>query len=269
MEKIAVVTDTGSNLSFEQAKELGIYLLPLQITIDKTTYQDTLEISTQDIYKELAKGKMPKTSMATYQKIYNLFEKLKKEYDTVFAIPLTNGLSTNASTMQSIARELEKHVAIWIKQLVDANKPSEEILEIIRPAIDESNSLILVKDLQHLKRGGRLTPMAAALAGLLKIYPILHLNKNTEGRIDVLNKVRTEKRADTYAIDKVIDDIDIEHTNIYIIHSDFLEGANHFKKCFIEKGVPEENIHINYISSVIAVHTGLGCIALQYIRKEN
>lgn len=134
MEKIAVVTDTGSNLSFEQAKELGIYLLPLQITIDKTTYQDTLEISTQDIYKELAKGKMPKTSMATYQKIYDLFEELKKEYDTVFAIPLTNGLSTNASTMQSIARELEmnvhvidmystceleKHVAIWIKELVD------------------------------------------------------------------------------------------------------------------------------------------------------
>lgn len=70
--------------------------------------------------------------------------------------------------------------------------------------------------------------MGAALAGLLKIYPILHLSKNTEGRIDVLNKVRTEKRADTYAIDKVIDDIDIEHTNIYIIHSDFLEGANHF-----------------------------------------
>lgn len=66
-----------------------------------------------------------------------------------------------------------------------------------------------------------------------------------------------------------MDDIDIEHTNIYIIHSDFLEGANHFKQCFIEKGVPEQNIHIDYISSVIAVHTGLGCIALQYIRKEN
>ena len=186
--------------------------------------------------------------------------------------------------MQSIARELEmnvhvidmystceleKHVAIWIKRLVDENKSSQEILDIVQPAINESNSLILVKDLQHLKRGGRLTPMAATLAGLLKIYPVLHLNKGTEGRIDVLNKVRTEKRADAYAIDKVIDDIDIEHTDIYIIHSDFLEGANHFKKCFIEKGVPEENIHINYISSIIAVHTGLGCIALQYIRKEN
>ena len=165
--------------------------------------------------------------------------------------------------------ELEKHVAIWIKRLVDENKSSQEILDIVQPAINESNSLILVKDLQHLKRGGRLTPMAATLAGLLKIYPVLHLNKGTEGRIDVLNKVRTEKRADAYAIDKVIDDIDIKHTDIYIIHSDFLEGANHFKKCFIEKGVPEENIHINYISSVIAVHTGLGCIALQYIRKEN
>ena len=49
----------------------------------------------------------------------------------------------------------------------------------------------------------------------------------------------------------------------------FLEGADHFKKCFIEKGVPEQNIHIDYISSVIAVHTGLGCIAIQYIREEN
>lgn len=78
MEKIAVVTDTGSNLSFEEAKELGIYLLPLQITIDDTTYQDTLEISTQDIYKELAQGKMPKTSMVAYQRIYDLFEELKK-----------------------------------------------------------------------------------------------------------------------------------------------------------------------------------------------
>lgn len=284
MEKIAVVTDTGSNLSFAQAKELGIYLLPLQITIDETTYQDTLEISTQDIYNELAKGKMPKTSMAAYQKIYDLFEELKKEYDTVFAIPLTNGLSTNASTMQSIARELEmnvhvidmyatcaleKHIAIWIKKLVDENKSSEEILKIIQPAIDESNSLILVKNLQHLKRGGRLTPMAATLAGLLKIYPVLHINKSTEGRIDVLNKVRTEKRADAYAIDKIMDDIDIEHTVIYIIHSNFLEGADHFKKCFIEKGVPEQNIHIDYISSVIDVHTGLGCIAIQYIREEN
>lgn len=284
MEKIAVVTDTGSNLSFAQAKELGIYLLPLQITIDETTYQDTLEISTQDIYNELANGKMPKTSMAAYQKIYDLFEELKKDYDTIFAVPLTNGLSTNASTMQSIARELEmnvhvidmyatcaleKHVAIWIKKLVDEHKSSEEILKIIQPAIDESNSLILVKNLQHLKRGGRLTPMAAALAGLLKIYPVLHTNKSTEGRIDVLNKVRTEKRADAYAIDKIMDDIDIQHTHIYIIHSNFLEGADHFKKCFIEKGVPEQNIHIDYISSVIAVHTGLGCIAIQYIREEN
>lgn len=68
MEKIAVVTDTGSNLSFAQAKELGIYLLPLQITIDETTYQDTLEISTQDIYNELANGKMPKSKYGCLSK---------------------------------------------------------------------------------------------------------------------------------------------------------------------------------------------------------
>lgn len=283
MEKIAVVTDTGSNLSFEKAKELGIYLLPLQITIDERTYQDTLEISTQDIYSALEKGKMPKTSMASYQKIYDLFQQLKAEYDTVFAIPLTNGLSTNAATMQSIARELdmnvhvidmysvcelEKHVAIWIKKLVDENKTSDQILSIITPYIDTSNSIILAKNLQHLKRGGRLTPMAATLAGLLKIFPILHLNKSTGGRIDVLNKVRTEKRADAYAINTVLENIDIKNTQIYIIHSNFLAVAQRIKQDFIEKGVPKENIHIDFISSVIAVHTGLNCIAIQYIGKE-
>lgn len=78
MEKIAVVTDTGSNLSFEQAKELGIYLLPLQITIDETTYQDTLEISTQDIYNELANGKMPKQVWLLTKKFMIYLKNLKK-----------------------------------------------------------------------------------------------------------------------------------------------------------------------------------------------
>ena len=78
MEKIAVVTDTGSNLSFEQAKELGIYLLPLQITIDETTYQDTLEISTQDIYNELANGKMQKQVWLLTKKFMIYLKNLKK-----------------------------------------------------------------------------------------------------------------------------------------------------------------------------------------------
>ena len=110
--------------------------------------------------------------------------------------------------------------------------------------------------------------MAAALAGFLKIFPILHLNKNTGGRIDVLNKVRTEKRADAYAVNTVLENIDIKNTQIYVIHSNFLEGAEKIVQAFIEKGVPKENIRIDYISSVIAVHTGLNCVAIQYIGKE-
>ena len=283
MTKIAVVTDTGSNLSFERAKELGIYLLPLQITIDDKNYQDTLEISTQEIYDALRAGKMPKTSMTAYEKTYELFSQLKKEYDVVFAVPLTNGLSTNAQIMESIARELnmkvhvidmyavcelEKHVAIWIQELINQGKSEQEILDTITPKIDKSNSLILVKDLQHLKRGGRLTPMAATLAGLLKIFPILHLNKSTAGRIDVLSKVRTERRAEKFAVDTIIQNIDIKNTQIYVIHTDFLEGAKKIKQALIDQGVPEENIEINVISSVIAVHTGMNCIAIQYIGKE-
>ena len=113
MEKIAVVTDTGSNMSFQEAAEKGIHVLPLQITFEDKSYQDIEEISTQEIYQRLKNKEMPKTSMPVYARIEECFLQLKNQgYDTILGVPLTTGLSTTASTMASIAQELELHFVL-------------------------------------------------------------------------------------------------------------------------------------------------------------
>lgn len=284
MEKIAVVTDTGSNMSFQEAAEKGIHVLPLQITFEDKSYQDIEEISTQEIYQRLKNKEMPKTSMPVYARIEECFLQLKNQgYDTILGVPLTTGLSTTASTMAAIAQELElrfvlldcystcqiqKYVCLKAKELVDAKKSAEEIVQILQPKIQHANSVILVKDLDHLKRGGRLTPVAARMASLLKIFPILQINQSTQGKIDVFSKVRTETKAYHFAMEQVIAQMkDLKTTKVFLIDTEYPSGLQQMEKALIQAGMPKENITYDVISSVIAVHTGMGCTCIQFIEE--
>lgn len=284
MEKIAVVTDTGSNMSFQEAAEKGIHVLPLQITFEDKSYQDIEEISTQEIYQRLKNKEMPKTSMPVYARIEECFLQLKNQgYDTILGVPLTTGLSTTASTMAAIAQELElhfvlldcystcqiqKYVCLKAKELVDAQKSAEEIVQILQPKIQHANSVILVKDLDHLKRGGRLTPVAARMASLLKIFPILQINQSTQGKIDVFSKVRTETKAYHFAMEQVIAQMkDLKTTKVFLIDTEYPSGLQQMEKALIQAGMPKENITYDVISSVIAVHTGMGCTCIQFIEE--
>ncbi len=284
MEKIAVVTDTGSNMSFQEAAEKGIHVLPLQITFEDKSYQDIEEISTQEIYQRLKNKEMPKTSMPVYARIEECFLQLKnQDYDTILGVPLTTGLSTTASTMAAIAQELglhfvlldcystcqiQKYVCLKAKELVDAKKSAEEIVQILQPKIQHANSVILVKDLDHLKRGGRLTPVAARMASLLKIFPILQINQSTQGKIDVFSKVRTETKAYHFAMEQVIAQMkDLKTTKVFLIDTEYPSGLQQMEKALIQAGMPKENITYDVISSVIAVHTGMGCTCIQFIEE--
>ena len=286
MEKIAIVTDTGSNMSFEEAKAFGIHVLPLQITFGQDSYQDKEEITTEEIYQHLKNLEMPKTSMPSYARIEDLFKKLKEGgYDTILGVPLTSGLSTTAQTMESIARDLkihfvlldcfstcqiQKYIAIQAKTMAEQGFSSTEILQTLKPRIQNANSIILVKDLDHLKRGGRLTPMAAKVASLLKIFPILQINQNTQGKIDIFSKVRTESKAYSFAMEQAILQMkDVKKTKVFLIHTEYQKGIDLMTESLLQAGVPKENITYEVISSVIAVHTGMGCTCIQFIEEEN
>lgn len=286
-EKIAVLTDTGSYLFPKEAEELGIYLLPLQIIEDTNdgtiTYLDLIDVNSQDIYQKLNQDITLKTSLPLYSTIYETLQQIKKDgFDNIIAIPLTPGISSTASNIYSIANELnlpisiidtytscqiQNHIVKEVKDLVDHNYSREEIVTLVNQQIEESNSIILAKDINHLKNGGRITPAAATLASMLKIFPILIMNKATEGKIDVFDKVRTEKKAKRILVEETLKHIQNDNYEIYVIHSDDNENAEFLKEELKKNGIKEQRIHINDFSSVISVHVGMKCLATQIIKN--
>lgn len=281
--KIAVVTDSGSGLTKQEALEKGIYYLPLQIIINDKMYLDGVDIKVEEIYDALRNGAMPTTSMPPIGLMEELLEDLKKEgYGEIIAVTLTAGLSSTAHILQATAKEcgiplhhiecystcnIEAYLAESAKALVDQGLDASEIVSRLEKSVASSNTLIIPDDLQHLKRGGRLTPLAAALGGLLKIKPLLQLNRVSEGKVDVFDKVRTMSKAQQKAIDtfKAADlNEDYEYT---VLHSGAPEEGEKLKNLMIDTFPAAKDLTFGLIGAVISAHTGLGCLGIQFIKK--
>lgn len=280
--KIAVLTDTGSALNVIDAQKHGLYLLPLQVIDEEISYQDGVDITTMELYERLKKNHTPKTSMPLLSVIEEKIKQIKDEgYEAIISLPLSSGLSSTYNAIEICGKDLgilvttienyttcdlQGYGAILAKQYVDEGKSVEEVKKLVEEKVKTSGTLILPNDLQHLKRGGRLTPLAAAAAGLLKIKPILRIDPETNGKIDVFEKVRTEKKATAFAVDYISEKLKGKQGKIFVIHSDALDKAQEVKHLLLEKN-PTLDIETNYISAVISAHTGLDCIAIQYIEK--
>ena len=280
--KLAFVTDSGTGFNAEFWKERGIYSLPLQITIDQETFEENETISYGQIIRNLHDQVLMKTSLPSLGKIEDLFEELKNEgYDTIFAVPICRGLSGTLDSMEMIANQLEmKFVGVdcyctaveqgcmieAAKKMYEANIPIDEIIKKLQNIADSCETVLLCDDLDHMKRGGRLTPMAAALGGLLKIKPVLHIDKSTNGKVDVLDKVRTMKRAQDRVI-KHLKELNVNSNYTFIVaHVDALEAAKEYAQK-IESQIEGAKVKVINLVSAVGIHTGLGCLALQVFNE--
>lgn len=281
MTKIAILTDSGCGISATEAQHHGIFLIPLLVLIGNETYHDGVNLQTQDVYQALRDGKYPKTSTPLYQTVEDMLRLIKEQgYTDVIAIPLSAGLSSTHQSIRLAASEvdlpatvvdvystclIQKHVAIKAKQLADQGLSVEEVVDRLNRIIASSNTLILPDDLDHLAKGGRLTPLAASLGNLLKIKPVLQLNPSTHGKIDVLAKIRTERKALEHSIETLHDAFEGKKVAIYIIHSAAGDRTQDAKRLLIEKGYDPNAIAVHDIAAVIASHTGLNCLGIQFI----
>lgn len=280
--KIAVVTDSGSGLTKQQADELGIFYLPLQIIIQDKMFLDGENITVEEIYEYLRNGEMPTTSMPPMGLVEELFTQLKEEgYEAVIAVPLSQGLSSTSSIMQAVAKEhdvklhiiesyttcnIQRYLAESAIKLVQQGLDLDTICERLNASAADSGTLIIPDDLQHLKRGGRLTPLAAALGGLLKIKPILRLDRESEGKVDVFDKVRTMSKAQSKAISTFQEHgLTTEYT-LTVLHSGAPQEGEKLK-VMMEEAFPGLDLYYGLIGAVISAHTGVGCLGIQYIRK--
>ncbi len=280
--KIAFLTDSGSGLSIDEMASKSIFSLPLQILIDGKNYFDLEEIKPGELIAYLKENKNPKTSLPALGLTDDLFAKLKKEgFEKVIAVPICSGLSGCMNSLYICAQQnnlpivcldtfttvaIQRYLIEYLKEAIGDLKIDEKLaLANANEVINSCNTLIVPYDLSHLKRGGRLSSSALALANLFKIKPVLHINKDTLGKIDVLAKVRTFKRALDYVIDTIVNDIDSDKYIIYIAHVDAYGDALGIKeKLALKLNNP---IEIIPLCNPVAAHCGLNSIAIQYFKR--
>lgn len=285
--KIAVVTDSNSGITQAQAKEMGITVLPMPFMIDGETYYEDITLTQEQFYQRLKDNSDISTSQPTPDSIMKLWDELLKEYDQIVHIPMSAGLSGSCATAMMLAGEDEYEGKVFVvdnhrisvtqyqsvkdaMMLADMGMDGAQIKKRLEETAADSVIFVTVDTLKYLKKGGRITPAAAALGTLLRIKPVLIILGE---KLDSFAKARTMKQAKTLmmnAIQKELDeklhDSECKDCHLAIAHSDNEEAALEFKK-EVEERFPDADIYPAPLSLSIACHIGPGSLALTATRK--
>ena len=190
MGKVAIVTDSNSGITQKQGKELGIYVLPMPFFIDGKLFFEDITLTQEQFYEKLGADSNISTSQPSPGDVMELWEKVLKEYDEIVCIPMSSGLSTTCFTAISIAAEYKGRVQVVDNQRIsvtqaqsvyDAMKLRDEgmsaaqIREILEREKMQASIYITVDTLKYLKKGGRVTPAAAAIGTVLNLKPVLQI----------------------------------------------------------------------------------------------
>ena len=275
--KIAVVTDSNSGITQAQAKEMGITVLPMPFMIDGETYYEDITLTQEQFYQRLKDNSDISTSQPTPDSIMKLWDELLKEYDQIVHIPMSAGLSGSCATAMMLAGEDEYEGKVFVvdnhrisvtqyqsvkdaMMLADMGMDGAQIKKRLEETAADSVIFVTVDTLKYLKKGGRITPAAAALGTLLKIKPVLIILGE---KLDSFAKARTMKQAKTMmmnAIQKELDgrlhDSECRNCHLAIAHTDNEEAALEFKK-EVEERFPNADVYMAPLSLSIACHIGL------------
>ena len=285
--KIAVVTDSNSGITQAQAKEMGVAVLPMPFMIDGETYYEDITLTREQFYQRLKDNADIATSQPTPDSILKMWDKLLKEYDQIIHIPMSSGLSGSCSTAMMLAGEDEYEGKVFVvdnrrisvtqyqsvkdaQMLAAMGMDGMQIKKCLEETAADSVIFITVDTLKYLKKGGRITPAAAALGTLLKIKPVLIILGE---KLDSFAKARTMKQAKTMmmnAIQKELDgrlhDSECRNCHLAIAHTDNEEAALEFKK-EVEERFPNADVYMAPLSLSIACHIGPGSLAVTATRK--
>ena len=202
MQKIAIVTDSNSGITQAQSKQLGVWVLPMPFYINDELFLEDITLTQEQFYDYLAQGADVKTSQPAPGDVTELWDTLLKDYDAVVHIPMSSGLSSSCQTAQILADDYDGRVQVvnnqrisvtQLQSVVDAKTMAEkgwtavEIKEELERTKFDSDIYITVDTLKYLKKGGRLTPAAAAIGTVLNLKPVLRIKGE---KLDAFAKTR-------------------------------------------------------------------------------
>lgn len=276
---IKIITDSSTLISVQEGREMGIEVIPLRVAIEGKTYRDFEEISAEDFCDKIESGAMPTSSLPPIGEIIEAYEKYAD--DDIISIHMAQGLSStyeaSLSARESVTHKEHIHVVnsktlcgpqrqlvLEALKLVKSGKSVEEVLDHLDQKIDSVISFLIPQDFGFLKRGGRLTPLAATLGGLLKIVPVV--KQTPEGRLEKF----TTKRTYAKAVDDIIHDlkkhIQNQEYHFFVSHAFNIEKVELVKKKLKEAF---ENCSITQLdlSPAFITQGGPYCVAIQAMKK--
>ena len=274
--KIAVISDSSAVLSETIIYDERVFVLPIPVTIDGESYIEGQNLTATEFYQKMAaSAELPKTSQPSLMKLEEILSQVSEQgFTHAIGLFLSSGISGFYQNIQYLVDEFENLTIAFpdskitsaplgmmvenVLRWADAGQDFETICEKLNCQIEQTSAFIMVDDLDHLVKGGRLSNAAAILGNLLSIKPILYFT--SEGKIEVYEKVRTEKKAVKRLLEILQEKTADGHYQLAIIHANVPEKADNFKDLLEEAGVTSE-LPIVTFGSVIGTHLGEGAIA--------
>ncbi|MBS6184839.1 MAG: DegV family protein [Clostridium celatum] len=285
---IKIITDSACDLKREYIDKNNIGLLSLVLNLNDEVIKDDLgeTLSYKDFYRQMREGATPTTSQVNAHEFEEEFMKYVKNGDSIICITISSALSGTFNSA-NIARNniLEEYPEAKI-ELVDSLSVSmgqgllvlkacemkdngASIEEIVQWLEDNKRKVIhsiLIDDLNHLKRGGRISGATATIGGLLNIKPSAYIDD--EGKLVQGEKIKGKKKALKFLVNEVRERaINAENEVIYICHGDCLEEAESLRNIILQE-VKLKDIIINYVGNVVGAHAGPGVLAVVYLGKN-
>lgn len=286
MRKIAIVTDSNSGITQDEGRKLGISVLPMPFYINEVMYLEGVTLSQEEFYERLKKDEPISTSQPNPGEVCGLWDTLLKEYNEIVHIPMSSGLSASCETAMALARDYNgkvqvvdnQRISVTQKQsvmdaltLVQAGKSAAEIREILEAERRESSIYITLETLKYLKKGGRITPAAAAIGTVLNLKPVLQIQGD---KLDAYSKVRGKKQAKRVMLKAMKEDFDSRFAEyakrgemcLEMAYTGNQEEAEEFKK-EVQEMFPDYEIQMDPLSLSVACHIGHGALAVACSKK--
>ncbi len=287
MNKIRIVTDSNSGITQEEAKKLGVFVIPMPFLINGEEYYEDINLTQEQFYEHLRGDASVSTSQPSIASVTELWDELLKEDCEIVHIPMSSGLSETCHTAQSLAKEYNgkvhvvdnQRISVTQKQSVlDALKLAEngisasQIKEILEQTKRDSSIYIALDTLKYLKKGGRLTPAAALIGSILRIKPVLQIQGE---KLDAFKKVLSLKQAKQEMIGAIKHDLSTRFAQfrangemtLSVAHTDNFAEADTFRK-ELEQLFPDVPVlFVDPLSLSVSCHIGPGALAVTATRR--
>ncbi len=282
MKKIAILTDTTGIIDADVSKHTDVYYIPLNLIFGEQSFQEYYELTSTDFYKKcLTDNNHPKSSQPAVGLIEDKMVQLLTEYEYIICPVLSSELSGTYQSFVHLAQELAPErifvidtrsltAGLWFfvnraQQLITSNTPILEIVTELEAMIPYVEVMVAVKELDFIRKGGRISHATAFLGNMLQIKPVLYF---VAGKVEVLEKVRTSKKAALTMMQRFYDQTTVDFDGIVFVGDTNNPELTQFIIEHIRINRPTAKIKTLIISAVIGVHGGPGAVGMSWIKPH-